>query len=54
MSGAERTLVEPVEDGRVWGVIRKPFDLNDLLRATHACAASRKRGCAEAESGARS
>lgn len=38
MTGAAQRLVDTVDESRVWGVVRKPFDLNDLMRSTRECA----------------
>lgn len=38
MTGAARRVVESVDVSRVWGLIRKPFDIDDLLDQVRACA----------------
>jgi DNA-binding response OmpR family regulator len=38
MTGAAQRLVDTIDESRVFGVVRKPFDMNDLMRATRACA----------------
>ena len=39
MTGASQRVVESLDRTRVWGLIRKPFDIDDLLRSARACAA---------------
>ena len=38
MTGAAQRVVESLDSTRVWGLIRKPFDIDDLLRSARACA----------------
>ena len=38
MTGASHRFVEKIDTSRVWGLIRKPFDLDNLLSSTLACA----------------
>lgn len=38
MTGAAQRVVESVDTSRIWGLIRKPFDINDLVRSARACA----------------
>ena len=38
MTGASQRFVEKIDTSRVWGLIRKPFDLDNLLSSTLACA----------------
>ncbi|MEO6487766.1 MAG: response regulator [Thermoanaerobaculia bacterium] len=40
MTGAAQRVVESVDTRRVWGLIRKPFDNNDLLRSARECASN--------------
>jgi len=48
MTGAAQRIVESVDLTRVWGLIRKPFDIDDLLRSARACAAGTTRVAANA------
>lgn len=41
MTGASQRVVDTLDASRVWGVIRKPFDIDHLLRATRECALGR-------------
>jgi CheY-like chemotaxis protein len=41
MTGAAQRIVDKLDTGRVWGVIRKPFDIDDLLTSARACANGR-------------
>ena len=43
MSGASPSMVDLIDGRRVWGVVRKPFDIHDLVRSATACAAGRAR-----------
>lgn len=38
LTGASQAMVDRLDAARVWGVIRKPFDIDELLRATRSCA----------------
>lgn len=38
LTGAAQRVVEELDDSRIWGVIRKPFDIDVLLSATRQCA----------------
>ena len=38
MTGASQRAIEKLDTSRVWGLIRKPFDIDQLLSATVACA----------------
>jgi CheY-like chemotaxis protein len=38
MTGAAQKVVESVDRSRIWGLIRKPFDINELVRAARQCA----------------
>lgn len=38
MSGAAQRLVDTVDEQNVWGVIRKPFDIHELVRSARDCA----------------
>lgn len=51
MTGAAQRVVDELDDSRIWGVIRKPFDLEVLMNATRSCARGQGRGPgAEAQS----
>jgi DNA-binding NtrC family response regulator len=41
MTGAAQRVVDTVDRKRIWGLIRKPFDINDLRRAARDCASGR-------------
>jgi DNA-binding response OmpR family regulator len=41
MTGASQRVVETLDQSRVWGLIRKPFDIDDLMRSTRSCAAGK-------------
>ena len=41
MTGASQRLVEKVDPGRIWGLIRKPFDIDDLVNSAIACSEGR-------------
>ena len=38
MTGAAQPLVDEVDVSRIWGLMRKPFDINELIDATQRCA----------------
>lgn len=38
MTGAAQRIVESVDTSQVWGLIRKPFDIDDLILHARACA----------------
>ncbi|HEV7921193.1 MAG TPA: response regulator [Thermoanaerobaculia bacterium] len=38
MSGAAQKVVDSVDRTRIWGLIRKPFDINELVRSARQCA----------------
>jgi DNA-binding response OmpR family regulator len=38
MTGAAQRLVDAVDVTRIFGLIRKPFDIDDLMSQTRACA----------------
>lgn len=42
MTGASQRAVEKLDTSRVWGMIRKPFDIEQIVDTTVACA-QRKR-----------
>lgn len=41
LTGASHRALESFDTSRVWGLIRKPFDIDDLLSSTLACARGR-------------
>ncbi len=43
LTGAAQSVVEGLDAKRVWGVVRKPFDVPDLMRSTKECAHGRRR-----------
>jgi DNA-binding response OmpR family regulator len=43
MTGAAQRVLESLDTSRVWGLIRKPFDIHDFLRYARACAAGEPR-----------
>lgn len=43
MTGAAQRVVENLDDSRVWGVIRKPFDIEELTLCARRCAAGESR-----------
>jgi DNA-binding response OmpR family regulator len=42
MTGVAQRVLETLDVSRIWGLIRKPFDIDVLLRATRACASGEK------------
>ncbi|HUJ12275.1 MAG TPA: response regulator [Thermoanaerobaculia bacterium] len=44
MTGASQRAIENLDTTRVWGMIRKPFDIDQLVNSTIDCAQRRKRG----------
>ena len=42
MTGASQRVVETLDPSLVWAVIRKPFDIDNLISATRECAAGRR------------
>jgi CheY-like chemotaxis protein len=38
MTGAAQRVVDELDASRVWGLVRKPFDINDLLTSARDCA----------------
>lgn len=38
LTGASQRTVDGLDTSRVWGLIRKPFDIDDLMRSTRKCA----------------
>jgi len=43
MTGAVRRVVQTLDTSRIWGLVRKPFDLDDLVDAVMACSDGRPR-----------
>jgi CheY-like chemotaxis protein len=43
MTGAAQRVVDNFDAKRVWGFIRKPFDIDELMQSTKDCAAGRAR-----------
>ena len=41
MTGAAQRVIDGFDTGRVWGLIRKPFDINDLMGSAKECAAGK-------------
>lgn len=46
MTGAAQRVVDGFDRKRVWGFIRKPFDIDDLKKSVKDCAAGRGRSAA--------
>lgn len=38
MTGAAQRVVDSVDRTRIWGLIRKPFDINELVMSARQCA----------------
>jgi len=38
MTGASQTLIDEIDMKRIWGLIRKPFDINELIETAQQCA----------------
>jgi two-component system nitrogen regulation response regulator GlnG len=43
MTGASRRVVQTLDTASIWGRIRKPFDIDDLVTAVTACCDGRPR-----------
>ena len=41
LTGASQRMVDGLDSSRVWGVIRKPFEIDDLLKSAKECARGR-------------
>jgi CheY-like chemotaxis protein len=41
MTGASQRSIENLDTSRIWGLIRKPFDIDNLVSSTLACAQGR-------------
>ncbi|HEY3055770.1 MAG TPA: response regulator [Thermoanaerobaculia bacterium] len=48
MTGAAQRAFEGFDTRRVWGFIRKPFDINDLMKSAKECASGRSRAACNA------
>jgi CheY-like chemotaxis protein len=48
ITGAERAMVKELDPQRIHGVVRKPFDAEDLANLVVACAEIKSRGAFEA------
>ena len=44
MTGASQRSVEKLDTSRVWGMIRKPFDIDQIVSSAIACAQHKSRG----------
>src|SRR5918912_711595 len=42
MTGASQRAIEPLKSKRIWGMIRKPFDIDQLVRSALACSQGRR------------
>jgi two-component system cell cycle response regulator CpdR len=42
ITGASQRSIESLDTSRVWGLIRKPFDIDQLVSSTVACAQGRR------------
>lgn len=38
LTGASQRVVEGLDESRIWGLIRKPFDINELVASAKECA----------------
>jgi DNA-binding response OmpR family regulator len=43
MTGASQRVVESLDTSRIWGLIRKPFDLDDLVSSAIECSSGKPR-----------
>ena len=41
MTGAAQRVLDTLDTTRVWGLIRKPFDIEELVRSARECAAGK-------------
>jgi DNA-binding NtrC family response regulator len=48
MTGASQRVLEEFDPARIWGLIRKPFDLDEFVSSTLACAQGQPRAVAHA------
>jgi len=44
LTGASQRSLESLDTSRVWGLIRKPFDIDNLVSSTLECARGGRRG----------
>src|SRR5215208_4522235 len=51
LTGASQRVIEGLDQDRVWALIRKPFDINDLLKTTRECAAGAPAGATRRRAG---
>jgi DNA-binding response OmpR family regulator len=42
MTGASQRAIDRVDTATIWGLIRKPFDIDDLVNSATACAAGHR------------
>src|SRR5437870_180598 len=42
MTGASQRAIQNLDTSRVWGLIRKPFDIDNLVSSTVACAEGKR------------
>jgi response regulator RpfG family c-di-GMP phosphodiesterase len=42
MTGASQRSIEALDTTRIWGLIRKPFDIDQLVSSTLACSQGRR------------
>jgi DNA-binding response OmpR family regulator len=42
MTGASQRAIEQLDTRDIWGLIRKPFDIDDLITSAKDCAAGRR------------
>jgi CheY-like chemotaxis protein len=42
MTGASQRAIQNLDTSRVWGLIRKPFDIDNLVSSTVACAQGKR------------
>ncbi|HEV7427810.1 MAG TPA: response regulator [Thermoanaerobaculia bacterium] len=43
MTGASRRVIQSLDTASIWGMIRKPFDIDELVSAVTACSDGRPR-----------
>lgn len=43
LTGAAQRVVDGLDTTRIWGLIRKPFDINELMQSTKECATGQAR-----------
>src|SRR5947209_5015126 len=42
MTGASQRTLEPLKSKRIWGMIRKPFDIDNLVSSAVACSEGKR------------